>query len=227
MVRPYTWEEIKAVLSEELKKTRNIMTFGTIGSCNVEHDIDTIITKKPESKTSDFYKEVHSLFDRLDIYLKRKYSSKLIRFAFSGEEYLTYALAKKKKNDISFHVMIYTSYSQVQKDWGWALIGNDPIDKIIADNYKCLIGNSESLFSEDFKKSSYYDSLLIYLYLYDKLNSNLPEKVILNSMNHSFDYLFRKRLGLEAPIAKSIPELKKNFYHLCDVLDKLNEEKNK
>lgn len=53
----YTWEEIESVLTKELKKTKHIMTFGTMGSCNIKHDIDTIITKKPRSKTSDFLKK--------------------------------------------------------------------------------------------------------------------------------------------------------------------------
>ncbi len=53
-MKPYTWKEIRRVLEKELKKTRHIMTYGTIGSCNIEKDIDTIVTKKPGSKSEDF-----------------------------------------------------------------------------------------------------------------------------------------------------------------------------
>ena len=66
-MKPYNWQEIKNFLDKELRKTKHILTFGTIGSCNIEHDIDLIITKKSSSKTSDFYKEIHILFDSLDI----------------------------------------------------------------------------------------------------------------------------------------------------------------
>lgn len=57
MTKSYTWEEIRAVLEKELNKTKHILTYGTIGSCNIEHDIDTIVTKKPDSKSSDFLKK--------------------------------------------------------------------------------------------------------------------------------------------------------------------------
>jgi len=52
MTKPYTWDEIKKLLSKELEKTKHMLTFGTIGSCDVENDVDIIITKKPKSKSS-------------------------------------------------------------------------------------------------------------------------------------------------------------------------------
>ncbi len=45
-LKPYTWVEIEKVIREELRKTKHIMTVGTIGSCNINHDVDLIITKK-------------------------------------------------------------------------------------------------------------------------------------------------------------------------------------
>ena len=52
--RPYAWEDIKDFLVKELRKTKHIMTYGTIGSCDINHDIDTIITKKPASPSAEF-----------------------------------------------------------------------------------------------------------------------------------------------------------------------------
>ena len=79
MAKPYDWEEIKHVLLKELKKTKHILTFGTIGSLNVEHDIDIITTKKPDSKSSSYFRELHKILDSVDGYLMKKYKSKLIR----------------------------------------------------------------------------------------------------------------------------------------------------
>ena len=69
MMSKCTWEEVREFLVNELSKTKCIMTWGTIGSCNIEHDIDTIIAKKPSSPSADFYKEVHGIFDSLEVYL--------------------------------------------------------------------------------------------------------------------------------------------------------------
>ncbi len=223
MTKSYTWEEIKEFIVKELSKTKHIMTWGTIGSLNVEHDIDTIITKKPESFSSDFYKEVHGIFDRLDVFLK-KYNGRAVRFSFSPEEFIIYGLIEKRANDLSFHTMIYTSYSQILKDWAWSIFSDDNMKEILLNNYSCLLGSVEDLFSKEFIKERYYDPIFILLYLYDKINSHLPEKILLESMNHSYDYLYRKRLGLKAPICKNEKEIRKSFYKLCEILDEL--EKN-
>ena len=108
MVKPYTWGEIDGVLSKELKKTKHIMTYGTIGSLNVEHDIDTIITKKPRSKSADFYKEIHTLFDNVDKYLNKKYGVRAIRFSGYQPEFLK--LSEYRKDDIAFQTLIYAEF---------------------------------------------------------------------------------------------------------------------
>src|SRR3989344_1061419 len=91
MSKPYSWPEIKNFLAKELNSAKHIMTFGTIGSCNIEHDIDIIITKKPSSKSSAFYKEVHDLFNGVDTYLQKKHKAKMIRTSrFSDEEETKY-----------------------------------------------------------------------------------------------------------------------------------------
>ena len=40
-------------------------------------------------------------------------------------------------------------------------------------------------------------------------------------MNHYYDYLYRKRLGLETTMVENDKEVKEAFYKLCDILDKL------
>lgn len=222
-MKPYTWNEIKDILLKELSKTKHIMTFGTIGSLNIEHDIDLIITKKPSSKSSDFYKEVHHLFDNIDAYLKNKYKAKAVRFAFSAEEHIVRHLTENKK-DISFHTMIYTSWPQIERDWNWALFKDENIKDILTNSYKPLIGSIEDLFSKEFQKENYCDPVFIQLYLYDKINSHYPKKLLVNAMNHYFDYLYRKRLKLKAPIAKNEKQVRQTFYKLCDILDKLTQK---
>jgi hypothetical protein len=223
--KPYTWNEIKDFLIKELGKTKHIMTFGTIGSCNVENDIDTIITKKPKSKSSEFYKEIHNLFDNLNDYLNKKYNAKAIRFSKMEEEYLIQYLGRSSKNDLLLHTMIYTSYNQIEKDWGWALFEGENIKKILLQHYKTLFGKTKNIFTRAFSKKNYCDPIFIFLYLGDKINSNFPDDLLLKVMNHSYDYFFRKRLGIKTPVAKNKKQVKEIFYKLCDKLDELNSKK--
>lgn len=88
------------------------MTFGTIGSCDVIHDIDIIITKKPNSKSSEFYKEIHEFFDRINRYLQMKFKAKLITTRKFVQEVEVCKLARRQPKDLIFHVMTYISYQQ-------------------------------------------------------------------------------------------------------------------
>lgn len=224
--KSYTWKEIEDVLKKELKKTKHIMTFGTIGSLNVEHDIDTIITKKPKSKTSDFYKEIHNLFDDLNDYLTKKYSGRVIRLPSIGYEKELLTLSKYEKGDLVLHTMVYVSYTQLMKDWGWAIAKEDPsVEDILKENYNCLVGSIDDLFSKEFQKERYYDFIFIYLNLYDRINSNYAEGFLINVMNSYYDYLFRKRLGLKTLTANNKRDVRKIFYKLCDIVDKLEKTK--
>src|SRR3989344_5652577 len=214
MIKPYTWKEVKTFLTKELQKTKHILTFGTFGSNNIEHDIDLLITKKPTSPTSDFYKEIHGIFDSLNAYLNNKYGAKAIRFSTSEEQYLILNLSESSEKDIAFHSHIYTSYPQIQKDWGWAIFEDVDLDKFFKEKYKCIIGSTEDLFSKQFMQKSYYDSIYNFLYRYDKINSHYPKDLFLKVMNHFFDYLYRKRLGLKSPVAKNEKEVREYFYQL-------------
>ena len=225
--KPYTWQEIKEFLVKELKKTEHIMTFGTIGSCDIESDIDTIITKKPKSSLKNFFKEIHELFDEIDNYLNKNYGVHAIRFSTSEEEFSILGLMKNCEKNLAFHGLIYITYPEIERDWSWALFEDDNLERILRENYDCLIGSVEDLFSDEFQKKSYYDSIFIFLYKYDKINSHYPKEIFLRAMNSYFDYIFRKRLGLKAPVSKNIMDVRKYFYKLCDILDELDSKKKK
>jgi len=45
-------------------------------------------------------------------------------------------------------------------------------------------------------------------------------------MNKFYSYLFKKRLGLDVPVAKDKKQARNIFYELCDVLDDLERYKN-
>lgn len=215
-----TWEEIEDFLKSELKKTKHIMTWGTIGSLNIEHDIDTIITKKPDSPSADFFREIHNLFENLDNYLNKNFKTRAIRFSQAPQEFLVGGYTKGRK--VLFHTMTYISFSEIEKDWGWALAKGDNMSDILRNHYNIFYGKIENIFKKEFQKEKNFENVFIYLYLYDFLNSNLPEKLLLEVMNGSFDYLYKKRLGLDAPIVKNKKEIKKYFYELCDILDSKN-----
>ncbi len=61
--------------------------------------------------------------------------------------------------------------------------------------------------------------------MYDHTNFPLPKKFLMKISNYYFEYLYKKRLGLKAPIAKNKDDIKKYFYELCEILDKLNKSK--
>lgn len=225
MKKPYTWEEIKEILVKELKKTKHIMTSGTLGSCNVERDIDLIIAKKPKSSSSNFYKEVHGLLDNLNNYVSKKYNSHAIRFSGYEPEFLT--LSNYNEKDLAIQTFIYVSYTQIKKDWKRSLFPDEDIKKILAKNYNCLMGSVNDLFSKGFQKEHYCDSIFVYLMMYDRINANYSEKFLVKVMNFYFEYLFKKRLGLKVPVAKNKKDVRRIFYELCDILDELNSKKSK
>lgn len=220
MTKPYTWGEVKKLLSKDLAKTKHILTFGTIGSCDVEHDIEVIITKKPNSRSSDFYKEVHSLFDNVDKYLYGKYNSRAI--CISADEKSLKHIFDFGKNDLFFDLMVYMSYPQIENDWKWAMFPDENMDDLLFNKYDLLIGENKSLKSEEFNKKNYGDSIFLYLYHGDIINSHLPNKLFLKLMNSLFDYLMRKRLKVKPLKAKTEKEVREIFYKICDLVDNLN-----
>ncbi len=224
MAKPYTWEEIKKVLKKELQKSKHILTYGTIGSCEINNDIDTIITKKPESKSSEFYGEVHKLFEKIDAYLREKYSCKLIRTSRFSDEEETKALGKFNLKDLNFQVMTYVSLSQIKKHWYADLAPNENLKDILDCHHKLIFGNKENIFKENFKKN-YYDYLFIRLNDSDRINSNFKNSFLIERMNKLFDFILRKRLSEKPISAKNLTEVKKIFYKICDRLDRL--EKNR
>ncbi|MFA4960657.1 MAG: hypothetical protein WC548_03245 [Candidatus Pacearchaeota archaeon] len=221
-MKPYKWEEIRNFFINQLTNSKHIMTFGTIGSCNVEHDLDIIITKTPSSKISDFYREIHNLFDLLNNYLSKKYSARVI--CFSGYEPEFLQLSNFKEKDLAIQLMTYVSYSQIYHDWFWAIFPNEDIKNILIKNYNCLFGSVAELFSLEFN-SKEYNPLYIYLMMYNRVNSNYEEDFLIKVMSHYFDFLYRKRLGFKTPIPKSKKDVKKYFYKLCDIADSHVENK--
>ena len=223
--KPYTWEEIKDFLAIELEKSKHIMTFGTIGSCNVERDIDVIITKKSGSKTSDFYKEIHKTFNSLNKYLLKKYKAKAVCFVFSTEEFLIRNLSDTQDKDLIFHTMVYLSFPQIERDWSFALFENTNMKDILLENYSCILGNKEMLFKENFQNKSHYDPAYLFLSSFNRINSHYPEQLLVKEMNHNYDYIIRKILKLEPLITKNKEQVKEYFYKICDIIDELDKKK--
>ncbi len=190
MVKPYNWEEIKSVIMKELNHIKHIMTFGTIGSCNVEHDIDLIVTKKPSSRTRLFFEELHNLFFNLDSYLMKKYNAHAVRFSTSEEEFLVEALLENPQKNVSFHTHVYLSLPSMERDWNWALGEGDTLKDIVLNGYSCLIGKPKDLFGKEFSRKSDYDHVYIFLYKYDKINSYYPDNLFVKAMSHYLDYLY-------------------------------------
>lgn len=220
MSKPYTWEEIKGILSTLLKSSKHVMTFGTIGSCNIEHDIDMIITKKPQSKTSDFYRELHSIFDYIDNYLLKRYNCSLQCISVFYQPFAKYSNSVNK-NDLIFDVMSYISYPEIRKDWGWAISEDENVDEIL-DSQSFLKGKLDDLHSIQFGQGGKFDNLHIFLYSKDVSNSRLPDKYKIVILNEVLDYIINKRLGLKAFNIVYSKDFRRYYYKACDIIDKVN-----
>jgi hypothetical protein len=111
---------------------------------------------------------------------------------------------------------------QLIKDWAWALSPKDSIKHILKNSYSPLIGKTEMIFSKEFAMEGYYDNLFTFLYIYDKVNSGYPNKMFLESMRNNFNYLFKKRLGIETPVINCVDDAKKAIYLFAGIVDKFN-----
>jgi len=160
VLKKLDWNTISDFLQTELKESKHIMTWGTIGSLNIKHDIDTIITKKPNSPSADFFKEVHNIFENLDFYLHKNFKTRAVRFAQATQKCLVEEYTKGKK--VMFHTMIYISFPQIQKDWGWALFKDENISEILKENYVCLMEMSKVCSQKIFKQKTI---LKMYLFI--------------------------------------------------------------
>ena len=216
--------EIKEFLIKELNKTKHILTWGTIGSCNIERDIDTIVTKKAKSSTSDFYKEIHSIFDKVNSYLLKKYGLRAVVFHSHEKEFL--ALSKFKKQELAFQILPYATYDQMERDWKSYFLPGESIKNFLKKNYKCLFGDLNDIFNKKFTSKTYYDPLYIRLSEYDRCCSRYPKKLLLTVTNHYYDFLFRKLLKIKPLVAKNEKQVREIFYKLCDIVDELNKSKN-
>lgn len=221
MTKPYTWADIKAQLHLQLQDSSHIQTYGTIGSCNIDHDVDTIITKKPRSPSASFFKEVHNLFDGLDRFLFENFGSRLIRTSrFSDEEETKY-IAGCGANDLVFQVMTYLSYKQLKMHWYDAFCNLDVDGKagqFLADNYDCIVGSTEDLFSPEFGEF-HHEDLFIRLNDSDRINSHFPSDLLIHRMNVLYDFVLRKRLGKQSPVAENELAVRTCFYETCAILD--------
>lgn len=215
----YGWDEVKNFLISELKKTKHIMTFGTIGSLNIEHDIDIIVTKKSKSSSANFYREIHKLFEKLNSYLKKKYRRKIIRFShfISEKEFLK--IGGYRKGDLALHVMLYLSWSDMEKNW--TLTKNFNVKNFFTQNYNVIYGNKNDLFKKEFQKEGKYEKIFKRLANMDRINANYPEKFLIECMDHFYNYIYKNYGNREKVKSKNKKEVRENFYKVCDFLDEL------
>lgn len=221
MPKPYTWEELRVQLEVELQDTEHIQTYGTIGSCNIDHDIDTIVTKKPGSASANFFQELHGLFDQIDRYLQEHHNARLIRTSrFSDEEEIKY-IANCEENDLVFQVMSYVSMKQIKMHWFDSFVdmdGDKKTEEFLRNNYKCIIGDINDIFRNDFASHKHED-LFIRLNDSDRINSHLPTDFLVRRMNVLYDFVLRKRLGINVDPALDEAGCRGCFYKVCGILD--------
>lgn len=219
--KTYTWEEIRECLKKKLTHTSHIFTYGTIGSCNVDHDIDTIVTKKPGSTSADFFQELHLLFNHVDEYLRTNHNARLIRTSrFSDEEESKY-IAGYEAKDLVFQVMSYVSLKQINMHWFDSINSSDPVSEIEAflrSSYKCIKGEPDSLFDHNFAQYK-YEELFIRLNDSDRINSKFPEQFLVQRMNVLYDFVMRKRMGVSSHRCSTAIDCQRIFYDVCSFLD--------
>jgi len=216
----YTWEEIKSFLIKELKKTKHIMTWGTFGSLSLEHDVDTIVTKKSNSSSAEFFKEIHKTLDSLNKYLNKKYNKKLIRFSHLYHEKDVLKIAGYEKEDLIFHLITYISWPHLEDNW--KITKDFDVKKFIDENYEIIFGRKEDLFKKEFQKEGKYDRVFTTIACMDRINANYSEKFLIECMDFLYNYMTKQYSNEEKIISKNEKEVRENFYKICDILDKIN-----
>ncbi|MGV8171736.1 MAG: hypothetical protein ACP5OA_03530 [Candidatus Woesearchaeota archaeon] len=214
----YSWTDIEPYLADSLSKTKHIMTFGTIGSRNVENDIDIIITKKPEAKLSGFYREIHKLFTDLNQYMNDNYGCNALKFVKLCHQDEALYLSGYKPGDLALHVMTYVSYPQLSKDWNWALGPTDDVKSLLG-SYNSILGEKDMIYSEKFSKSQTNEHLILNLSQLDAINLKYPEELFLKKTNHSYRYVM-KYANIDFNPITTREEAVNRFYELCDLLEK-------
>ncbi|MDD5331783.1 MAG: hypothetical protein PHE43_03100 [Candidatus Nanoarchaeia archaeon] len=215
------WEDVEAFLKEDLKKCSYIQTYGTIGSVNIQHDIDLIITKKPEATIEDFFKEIHEHFDRLNDHLVSTFGKKVVKFSRLSHQEEVLHIGNYEEGDIALHVMNHISLPQLKDYWDSCLERTQRIEDILKKEYKLFLGKIDMIFSEQFSKPGRYDYLFTYMNELDRINSNYPSEIYLKSMNKLFEYA-QKRIGdTSIRLAKNKEEVRDCFYDLARKLDNL------
>jgi len=224
----YDWNVIESYLKEQLKDTKTILTAGTIGSRNLNHDIDLVIIKRPEAKRSDHYKEIHKICDGLDAYLRDNFGKKLIKFTklAQQEEYLY--LGKYAPGDLALHTLPYASLDHMVQIWAPDLKPDESVEDIVRKEYNPLFGSKEQIFSLEFKQRKPYDGIALKMDEQDRTNANFPEELVVNGSNHLFRFV-AKHLGIENKyVAENKAQVREYFYQLLDKIDEKNKfEKNK
>ena len=217
------WEIIEAYLKKQLQNTTTIMTFGTIGSKNIEHDIDIIVTKNPGAKSSNYYRELHKIFDNLNSYL-RNLGSKLIVFSEFNSQDERLTIGNYKMGDIALHVMSYLSLEQLVENWKQDLELGTKIGHIIKNNYNPIKGSPEDIFDKKFFERKKHDNLILRMHNQDRTNSNYPESLLVHNMSHLYRYVL-KHLGItENPVLGNRDQVREKFYNILDIIDQKNSE---
>ncbi len=224
MGKLFDWNEIKRVFEEELKKTKTIMTFGVFGSLSVENDLDVLITKKPSSKPSNFYREIHMFFENIDSYLNKNYKGRLIRVSRANhEEEVKYISKYNSNKDLVVQATTYISLPQIKKNWAgefnkWTDLENK-LPEILKKQF-FLLGSKDLIFSKEFNKEIKNEGLYGIIDIHDRINSNLPDDFLIHKMNLLYDFILRKLLKEKPLRAKNRKEIKEIFYKMCVRLER-------
>lgn len=223
-MKPYTYEEIEEFLKKELQKSKHIMTFGVFGSLDIKNDLDVLVTKKPSSKPSEFYKEFHKLLENLDNYIKKYFGGKLIRVSRANhEEEVKYIANYNPKKDLVLQATTYVSLPQIKKNWAGEVNKWDELEAIskkILKKQRYIVGSYNLIFSRRFNKEIKNEGLFGFLDIHDRINSNLPEDFLVHKMNKLYEYILKKMLGVKTLKAKNRKEAKKIFYKICKKIER-------
>ncbi len=214
---PYTWQDIEDLIRPELDHCGAIQTFGTIGSRNLEHDIDIIITKEPGAKSSDFYRQIHNVYDTIDTYVRQQ-GRKLIRFTCLDHEMDVCHIGGWEPGDLRLHTMTYVSLPQMRKDWAVPLGEELEVEDVLDKEYIPIKGSKEDIFSRGFSKGNRNDHRILKLSDGDRVHSNYPEKLMVDAMNHIFRYV-SKHAKIEEVLATSKEDVRECMYRIADALE--------
>lgn len=215
---PFQWGDIEPLVINQLSYKNSISFFATIGSRNIERDIDIISIKNPNAKNSQYLRDIHSLLDILNEWIHYSYDRKIVKFSRFINQEESLHLGDYKDGDLALHLMSYPCYEQFKNIWLADVPSTVDVYNLLK-NSKKMKGDIETIKYLMSQPKKEHDSLLYKLQECDKIHSNYDETLLLKCMNETYRYIQKHIKSDNYKYATNTQETREIMYEIADMLE--------